>query len=393
MRLTGLLVAMALCGCGGGGGASSDAQPDAFVSACPPLTGTDPFAVRMAGTALLVKRNAGQFDQPRQLPFSVDLFFPQGRTAGAQVFASRKAFGLQVTSAVIAADGSAGPLRMGASEQVVGFQIDGVLEPAPGGVLAQVGVETGFNDVSEFYQGRMELCGSGEPPAPTLAVQPQRWSPLSQIRIVPTTPLDPATLATIRATAGGTESAVRVDFEDSDQVLVSPVTAFPPDLQVTLDLTGVRDVMGRSTGGSAVTFDAPPSAEVVDLTFAAPLPPGSAVTGGGAVVATANGLLELRLDFWSGATIALGARTGTTAVIRYKVVCTNLTVPLQRVAIVAVDGSFAELPLSCGGDFVEARLPVPAAGRRWLAIALQHLWPGAPRPDLGEVIIDEIRFE
>ena len=136
----------------------------------------------------------------------------------------------------------------------------------------------------------------------------RRWP-----RIVPTTPLDPASLATIRATAGGVDRALRVEFENMDHVLVSPVTAFPPDLQVTLDLTGVRDVLGR-TPGSAVSFDAPPSAEVADLTFAAPLPAGSAVVGlGASTVMVASGLLEVRLDYWSGATIALGARTGSTA--------------------------------------------------------------------------------
>ncbi len=400
VRLQSMLVALALFGCGDGGGSSGghdaevrDAQVlDAFVSACAPLTGSGPFAVRMAGMGTLTKRAGGPSAQPRELPFSVDLFFPQGRTAGAQVFASRAARGLHVTSAVIASDGSAGPLRMGSSEQIYGFAIDGALEPAPGGVLAEVGIETGFNDLSEFYQGRMELCGAGEPPAPALSVKAQRWSPLAQIRIVPTTPLDPGTLATIRATAGGAEVAVRVDLA-LDHVLVSPVTAFPPASQVTLDLTGVRDVLARPPG-STVMFDAPPSAEVADLTFAAALPPGSAVAGPGTPqLAVANGVLDVLLDYWSGATIALGSRTGSTTVIRHKVDCGNFTAPQQRVAIVAADGSFAELPLTCGADFVDARLTVPATGPRWLAITLPLLWAGVPRPAPGKLTIDEIRFE
>lgn len=397
-----MLVALALCGCGGGGPSATDAevadaqlrdaQPDAFVSACAPLTGSGPFAVRMAGTGTLMMNAGRPSAQARELTFSVDLFFPQGRTAGAQVFASRAARGLHVTSAVIAADGSAGPLRMAADEQIYGFSLDGVLEPAPGGVLADVGLETGFNDVLQFYKGRLELCGSGEPPAPALAVQAQRWSPLAQIRIVPTTPLDPGTLATIRATAGGADTAVRVEFEGRDHVLVSPVTAFPPDLQVTLDLTGVRDVLGR-TAGSAVSFDAPPSAEVADLTFANPLPAGSAVVGPTSSALVANGLLDVRLEYWSGATIALGTRTGSTAVIRHKVDCGNFTAPQHRVAIFAADGTFAELPLTCGADFVDARLTVPATGRRWLAIVVPLLSQGAPRPNPGRVTIDELRFE
>ncbi|MCC6998547.1 MAG: hypothetical protein IT370_28310 [Deltaproteobacteria bacterium] len=282
---------------------------------------------------------------------------------------------------------------MAATLQAYGFSIDGVLEPAPGGVIADVGVETGFNDVSEFYQGRMELCGAGEPPAPALTVDTQRWSPLAQIRLVPTTPLDPGTLATIRATAGGADTAVRVEFEGMDHVLVSPVTAFPPDQQVTLDLTGVRDVLGR-TPGTAVTLDAPPSAEVVDLTFSNPLPAGSAVVGlGASSVLVASGLLEVRLDYWSGATIALGTRVGTSAVVRHKVDCGNFGVPVQRVAIVAADGSFVELPLTCGADLVDARLTVPASGRRWLVVALQQHWFGAPRANPGKITIDEIRFE
>jgi hypothetical protein len=390
---------LGVSGCGGGnGGGDDDGGGDGGDgSQCAPLTGTAPFAVHMEGSATLTKRG---MSTQRELGSSIDLFFPQGRTPGAQVFASRRAgqIAMVQTAAVIGADGSSGPIRLSAQYQVYGFSIDGALEAAPGGFRAQVGVETGFNDVSEFYEGPMELCATGVPAAPSLLVEVQTWSPLAQIRIVPTTALDLTTLPTVRASAAGTNVPIRVD-PGADSIVVSPLTAFPPDGQVVLDLTGVRDVLGGSPAGGTVMLDAPPSAEVADLTFANPLPAGSAVVGqpvlagGGPVLEVVNGVLNIQVDFWSGATIALGARAGSTAIIRHKLDCKFFSVPVQRVAIFAEDGSFTELPLACGDNLVETRLAVPATGRRWLAVAVQTNWLGAPRPNPGKLTIDEIRFE
>jgi hypothetical protein len=239
---------------------------------------------------------------------------------------------------------------------------------------------------------RALLCPAGTPPASEFSAAPAMILPIQSFTISGNTPIDRASLATITTTPLHPIGADEV----ATGFRVSPKRAFPPYAATAIDLSGVRDVMGRSLGYGKVDV-LHLTADVVDPTFAAS-PPAGATLGS---VTVSGGLL--RAVPTSGADlsvlIGLGAAKPTKKLrLRQRLDCKAMYPGTTTVALVSEAGAVVDLVVKCQDAPIDMLVDLPTEGRWALAITAT---PYKSRPctlpggltDNPAYELDEIAFE
>lgn len=224
-----------------------------------------------------LSRDAGGVVAAR--PQQLDLYLPEGRTAGARVLlafpTAWPATALTVVEGRFAADLSVAGLNW---ESAYGGALSfrGRMA-APSGPLelslsGNINFET---DIIDAVDGSATLCPTGPATAPTLL--PSRVvSPRGVVDLVPSAPIA-GDVSVVRLVAGG--APVPADVSLNEGVLRVAARAWlAPGTAVTIDPNGLRDVMGRAfTLDGSVTALATTTV-VTDRDFNAAPPTGAVAT-------------------------------------------------------------------------------------------------------------------
>lgn len=361
---------------------------------CPKtLHGTTAFARELSTTATFLGKDGGQELKREEL--TLEVYFPEGRVSGGRViFARRKAGFAVAASALVTGD-------LGATVPALGWTEDGWPKNADPGAPTDVsadialagklvGPDQGLAATlsAEIFSGDVgwgsataspTYCNEGRAPeVGTLTTPGSRPSPLSQFEWSSNVPLDPQTIPRAPLLLNGVPVAVSIATAWTS-FGVRPIQPLPPGVTPTLDLAGVRDVLGRPLSQPVTTL--PPAlatTEVVqDLSFMT-LPPAGAIATDGAEPFLSNMYREPReLSFSSTgayeALIALGDPGAVTmATIRIASSCRQSGAPsVLTVALVGTSGVASMVPISCGGssgELPEVAVPVPSSGPLWLAV-------------------------
>ncbi len=131
----------------------------------------------------------------------------------------------------------------------------------------------------------------------------------------------------------------------------------------TIDLSGLRDVLGGPLGLGAISVKVPTSV-VTDLGFATPLPAGSSI---GSTPSVAGGLLRVATQLgqasgWSFA-MAIGASSGKTRLrARHRLACGSAPSIAVDVRIVSAEGGFVVIKPACVASPVDETVTLVGAG-------------------------------
>ncbi|MGZ3423951.1 MAG: hypothetical protein ACXVEF_12010 [Polyangiales bacterium] len=371
---------------GDGGTDTPSETPSATCSK--PVAGDAPFAVTLTGS--------GSGDGGT-VTGSVNAYFPNGRVAGKEVvisFATVAAPHFAVARGVLDASLSASMLRV--FDPDCGDAVAGTLVGPSGGLDADVGVNRSGpgSDAIVIDHAHALLCPTGTPPAAEFSAAPAMILPTEGFSISGNTPIDRSSLATIATTPAHPIGAEEV----ATGFYVSPKRAFPPFAPTTIDLSGVRDVMGRSLGFGTVKV-LTLTADVVDPTFAAPPPDGAML---GSALATSGGSIRTSPTTGSNlsALIALGtAKPSKKLRLRQRLDCKGSTYGgTTSVALVSEAGAVVDVVVKCLDAPADTNIELPTEGRWALAItsttyALRPcMYPGG-YVDNAPYELDEFAFE
>jgi hypothetical protein len=404
-RFTAFPVLVALLGCTASGGhapADGDAGGDAStdtpdVATCStPIAGSAPFGVHLEG------ERAGA--DARVIQGAVDVYFPHGRVAGAEVvFVVAGGFGPEfhhyLARTTLDATLSA---RFSITTGTCPDSVVGTLVGPTGGIVADVSEDLSApSDGVVLETARVTLCPSGALPAPHFTgPSGSTIGPLEGFTIEGNVPLDVESLAAVHAVPLRGLRVVEALFA---RVSVDPAGTFPPFERTVIEFGGLRDVLGRA-------LDLPSSSiatrflttSIVDRSFST-APPAGAVQGGSAT--TSGGVLRLG-ENGSGASalLGLGDRGAATHLrLRRRAICgadTNGRAPL--LTLIGEDGAIAHPTVACGDAPVDTVVKLGSAARWALAVAddYQLPWPpcwyGPPPPDTRKppaYELDELAFE
>ncbi|MET0591249.1 MAG: hypothetical protein ABW133_01020, partial [Polyangiaceae bacterium] len=242
------------------------------------LAGTTPFAAAMFANVSYPLMDGGTL----VAPVNAQLYFPAGRVPGA---------------AVVLAGGNVGPAAWG------GTVARGTLDSAgnasglsvsdtcgngiSGGALSNAGLTgTARQNLDPFMssdglvivEAPARLCPNGAVPNAAVTSSPSLIWPTGRIAIAFTTPVDLATRSSI--TINGSNRALVVSGGETQPGLtIMPQSgAFVPG-ELTLDISGLRDVIGRAYAQSVVLQVQKPMTAIVDRTLTTP-PTGAWIASG-----------------------------------------------------------------------------------------------------------------
>jgi hypothetical protein len=330
------------------------------------LSGDGPIARVVSGMAELTDQSGDM--RTLSLEMEASIWLPAGRASGAEAFLSFQSSwplqGVHVITSRVAEDGS---VRFGIDAYHGDRELRATALLAGGTDVLELTI-TGWNladsltDVVDGWEGTAKLCavsmGVGEPTL-RAAFEARGFSPNAEIHLIPSAPIDPATLRVV-VTAAGVEVPIEARLE-GNALVIAAVEAFPPSTALELDMTETVDVIGRP-----VMLVDPPVAlmtteTITDYTFAIAPPPG-------AFAGAVEGLLvgEDSAEA-SSALIALGDPGGSTLRITARLHCRG---GMPEVALVATTGESTPVDLGgCTGDVtpVDVLVPRPAPGALWLS--------------------------
>lgn len=389
------MLSLLLAGCGTS--ASTDAT-DANAETpknCVIVAGAAPFGVELFGTARISPRS-GASDAGSDRAFSVRLFFPKGRVAGAPVLVtiSRVESGFTLVRATLDSNAGLDPLVV---HSTCWEEMNARLVGPTGGVdgTMKFNVSGPSTDAIDTRDATFVLCDS-RPVPETAPMKVSARSPLVPIEVTSTVPIDTDTLALLKVRAGTMDVKVITHDLDGGGLLVQPVAAFPVFEPLTIDVSLVRDATGRSLPSLApIQLDAP-KAVVTDLTFDSS-PPVSSIVGG----VVSAGKLIVKNAARPGPmnlVVGLGSRDGMTKLrVRHRHVCAAEGMYTAAVAIVGADGSNAPLSPKCSDvaadEVVSLKGGAPyvlaAFGRAFEPMACSYPFG----PELADYEIEEIAFE
>ncbi len=340
--------------------------PDAGpVGECIPA-GASPFAARVRGAAMAF-RDAGVGSVT--LTEALDLYLPMGRAAGAPVvfafesgWPQRRLVTLQGAFDASLSAGGVTFVGVYTSDVSFGLRLDG----PSGGVVMNITRNLSITtDVSDYVSARVTLCPAGDAPAATLAYVADA-APSLDLRLLPSSPIA-AGVDGVRMTAGGAAVPATVTADDG-VLVVTPTAPWPVNAEVALDLSSLRDVMGRPYTTSNALTTLRTTAELTDATFDT-APPAGAVASSTANVA-AGSLSFAMARARQRALVSLGALAGATRVaLRYRYPCAFVSPPTAR--LLAADGrssSFTLAPPMGAPSTLESVVDVPGSGPLWLLL-------------------------
>jgi hypothetical protein len=340
------------------GAVEADSAPDAYARHCTtPVSGDAPFGA--------------------QLGTSGAIFFPQGRVAGAPVIVIRDQLftgGFSKSTSTLLPDlSSATDLSVrdhcqnGFSGRLVG-PTDGI------DALVSVNPDLTYSDaIPPLVNERAWLCPTAPAPAPSMTTGGGQILPTSALTVSVNAPVDDTTLKTISAQpTNAFSSSVVAD----GRIRVGPQAGrawLPSSLAV--DLTGLRDAIGRSYGGAQIaSFTViTPAGAIADRTMTA-APPTNAFVGTGFATSTAGGLLTLSVLSASASTgyeavVGLGAQAGATKLrLSHRVVCGTDNFSDASAMLVSSDGYSAPIALGCAATPSEVTVTLPGSGPYYVVV-------------------------
>lgn len=287
---------------------TADAAADVQIpTSCGEMRGDAAFSARLSGTGQFVAVNGGGGPWPRERTVFIDVYFPRGRVPGGTVLLAMPSPANDVAVSVgqevtLAADLSATGLGIHDSRA----QVKAELLPGAGGLVADI--EMNFAELSSdaVYYGMATIPLCPSPSAPEPKTRDLYWEvlPLDPITVDSAVPLSTATLASVAVTAGNGPVGVTVQpVPGRSSFRVIPVAAFPPGQRLVLDVSQVRDVLGRPIpvpvgmsgypllvpGTSAVltdlTLSTAPASEAVACNGACSIKAGGITVGGSSILA------------------------------------------------------------------------------------------------------------
>lgn len=349
--------------------------------------------------ALLLRGRARYFrDAGAPAPMTLDetrlLFLPRGRSPDAPLLVGFNNYAgsfVEVPASFEGNAGLAGLYYSGIDSSDVAWTASMSAPDGPLTLQLSRNLNT-VTDVRDEWQGEATLCPEGDAPAPTLR-------PLLEVG-----PVGPWRLGANAPVAAGADTItlrandMRVEVSarwESGWLTLTPARSVAPGSELALDVSGVRDPVGRvfSVEGAVRVLET--TAAVSDLAFDV-APPAGAVVGGRAQVR--EGALELRSD--TGrigpyvSLIALGETAAGPVTLRYQ---TRFGDTRTFTAwLVRADGTRVSLPIESGAPsdpLREAQSRVEGSGPLWLQVtdhSAVHRPGWLPRSP-PVFVIDEVR--
>ncbi len=244
-------------------------------------------------------------------------------------------------------------------------------------------------DYRQTVGGRALLCPTGATPAPRFFASGSLL-PGQPITVTGNVPLDVASVA-----AATTRPPRKLTIQASGLSFTIAGSGLTPWAATTIDLSGVRDVLGRTIGVDPLTTLVL-TASLADGTFTMPPPPGAML---GAEPTIDGGFLRVgnrdSYDFILG----IGATKGSRRLrLRHRFVCSASDYPKLQLDLVSETGTLVSLPTECGSKAVDAHVDLPAAERWALVVsgrrqdAIPGTFPGTAFPT-APYELDEVAFE
>jgi hypothetical protein len=306
---------------------------------------------------------------------AVDLYFPQGRVAGAPVVMDPLGTERQVGRATL--DSSLTVAFVEASDRC-GNRVRGALVGPDDGLRADLLLNPDpMSDALHLFPGTAVMCPSGSIPAPAMKrLGSEPIVPGETIDFSADTPISQATLTSANvAEAPGAYASVG---NGDEQLRVAPANGrvFVPGA-LSLDLREVTDVLGRPYLPDVYLIEVlKPAGTIADGGADAGVA-ASAIAAAYDTLVVANGTTTvspkgLGMGIGSGyaAVIGLGAGTGaTTARVVHRFICTRAgDSATGTVTIVSSDGSFAPVAGSCSEAPTEVAVILPGPGPHYLVV-------------------------
>jgi len=367
--------------------------------ACPPISGSARFGVQLKGDVT--------YDDPSVSPRAptsifMTLLFPRGRVPGAPVTIVG---GFGPGSATSTLDASLGATGLRIYEAHCVHEIDAILAGPSDGLIASVKYNLQApTDGITIVTGHVKLCATGPfpPSANATVTAPTQASPLGEVLLRPSLPFDPATIESAKALASGSVVPIRIATREG-HLSIAPIAAFPPAAKsVTFDLSGVRDLFGRSFVSPAPLLIVVPSGALVSRTFDEAPPDDAMFLLGTPQTKIESGAFwietERKNDRNFQALLGLGSEAGAKTIrFRHRFDCADVVFSQKRIALVASDGAIRELKVDCSATFIDESVPLPGTQPSYLQIDFgfppEPIYCSGPtRSSRGAYVIDELAF-
>jgi hypothetical protein len=364
---------------GGPGGSTGDAEGGVIDMCGTPLAGTAPF-----GAALFA--NVSFPDDAGTRPVNAQVYFPAGRLPGAAVilvggYVGPGAFGATVARSTLDSAGSVGALSV--SDSCGNGIADGSLAQPSSGLTGTAILNTDpfMSDALVLVRAPARLCPNGAVPGAAVASAPMEIWPTARIALGLTTPVDLATRASIKIKDSNRPLTV-TGGEAHSILYVTPQTgAFVPG-DLTLDVAGLSDVLGRSYSQLVTLKVQKPTTVIADRTLTTP-PASTTWVASSANLTGRDGLLVIEPPFAPfpsqfAVTIGLGDEPGSkTLRIKHRWACASPSSPPRSTKLVASDGAVVDVPSNCAGAPEDATITLAGTGPFFLVV--QSGWDPPPR--------------
>ena len=386
---------------GGPGGSTGDAEGGVIDMCTTPLAGTTPFGAELFATVSF-PYEGGTLTRP----VNAQVYFPAGRLPGAAVilvggYVGPGPIGPTVARSTLDSMGSVGALSV---TDACGNGIAGgsLAQPSSGlTATAILNTDPFMSDALMLVQAPARLCPKGAVPDAAVVSAPMEISPTARIALSLTTPVDLATRASIKIKDSNRTLAV-TGGEAHSILYVTPQTgAFAPG-DLTLDVAGLTDVLGRSYSQLVTLKVQKPTTVIADRTLTTPPSSTTWVTSGVSVTGR-DGLLAIEPSPFPpfatqyAVTIGLGNELGSkTLRIKHRWVCASPSSPPKSIKLLAGDGTVVDVTGNCVGASEDTTITLAGTGPFFLVV--QNGWeqssrcsfPTSPARDGWE--LDEFAF-
>lgn len=327
------------------------------------------------------------------------MYFPGGRVAGGEVVLSYRNYlgGWSAAYGVLDATLSATGLNVGDPFCASGFE-GKLVGPADGLVGIARNNSSAPSDAITMNYGPVKLCPAGSVPAQTVDPVGALVSPLEALTVRSTRPFARGSLDAVKASTSAGSVTLNVAAAHPGVVVTPKAGSFSLFAPTTIDLSGLRDVLGGPLGLSTVKTVVPTEV-VLDRTFATAPSENARV---GSAITVAAGVLRVGAGTGTAPqalALALGAEAGKTKLrLRHRVLCSTFPVGSWDVTLVAPDATSSLLRLACSAGGVEDVVPLPGSGpwvlvARRVSPAAMPCWYTGGLPDNSSYELDEVTFE
>lgn len=378
-----------------GSDAGNDVQP---MVECGRIRGTMPFGVRMwAKPKFIEETEDGPGGSLGWHDIFFDLYFPQGRSAGARVVAVAEGYCPVGACAVEATldEGSDADFSLDGYYQSKHLAFNGRLGAD---VVQSSKVTYNLAQANEPLIGKASanFCNMGTLTDPALDLQTYRTHRGGTVWFSATTPIDLDDVV-VKVSVGGTENENVNVIEDNGRIGIVPKSLYTGTGELKVDFTGTTDVIGRDVPYSleldeSITAVIGATTSIVDRTFAES-PPTGAVAGYGWSVEDGVFGADMNLRDPNVIVLGLGALTPSIITVSGYVKCKEgaATTRFDLVSNAGVVDSFTP---SCALNNSDIVLHANVAGE--FSLVLTHVplqicpQEDPPSNDSNEVFIDQI---